>query len=261
MLYKVPLADPAATSPVALPEVVEGQDGMVWTSDARLAIVSNSQNRVVVFTSSDGWATAQLAGVGPFTIPGTTGAVVGSDIYVVQPHFADQDPPSVERVALRSQPAGRCGDQSSRARTGLPAPGRDSAVEGTRKGAATRFCAQAAGPSARPRRGTALAKDPCSRKETVDGSMSPSPEDAPMEGRSIITIAGAAIAASSASAPPPSAMPPAISRAAGAVGAFEVRVGDCFDDEAFANTEISEIPAVPCSQERDDGLRHLRPLR
>ena len=101
VLYKVPLADPSATSRVTLPEAVEGQDGMVWMSDGRLAIVSNSQSRVVALTSSDGWATAQLAGVGAFTIQGTTAAVVGTDIYVVQPHFADQEPPSVERVTLR----------------------------------------------------------------------------------------------------------------------------------------------------------------
>ncbi len=101
VLYKVPVADPAATTQVTLSEMVEGQDGMVWMSDGRLAIVSNSQSRVVAFTSNDGWATAQLAGVGPFTTQGTTAAVVGADLYVVQPHFADQEPPSVERVTLR----------------------------------------------------------------------------------------------------------------------------------------------------------------
>lgn len=99
-LYKVPVADPAATSQVALTEVVEGQDGMVWTSDGRLAIVSNSQNRVVALTSSDEWVTAQVVGVAPFAIQGTTAAVVGADIYVVHPHFADQDPPTVERITL-----------------------------------------------------------------------------------------------------------------------------------------------------------------
>ena len=39
---------------------------------------------------------------------------------------------------------------------------------------------------------------------------------------------------------------------AGSVDAFEVRVGDCFDDEAFASTEISEIPGIPCGQEHDN---------
>jgi hypothetical protein len=31
-----------------------------------------------------------------------------------------------------------------------------------------------------------------------------------------------------------------------------MRVGDCFDDEAFETTEISEVPAVPCSQAHDN---------
>jgi hypothetical protein len=31
-------------------------------------------------------------------------------------------------------------------------------------------------------------------------------------------------------------------------------VGDCFDDEAFASTEISEIPGVPCSQPHDNEI-------
>jgi sugar lactone lactonase YvrE len=101
VLYKVPVSDPAATTPVTLPEAVEGQDGMVWTSDGRLAIVSNSESRVVALSSNDDWATAQLAGVAPFTGQGTTGAVVGDDIYVVQPHFADAEPPVVERVTFR----------------------------------------------------------------------------------------------------------------------------------------------------------------
>jgi hypothetical protein len=39
---------------------------------------------------------------------------------------------------------------------------------------------------------------------------------------------------------------------AGTVDAFAVRVGDCFDDEAFESTEISEVPGVPCSQAHDN---------
>jgi hypothetical protein len=39
---------------------------------------------------------------------------------------------------------------------------------------------------------------------------------------------------------------------AGTVDAFEVHMGDCFDDEAFASSEISEIPGVPCSQPHDN---------
>ena len=100
-LWKVPLDDPAAAMQVMLPEEVPGQDGMVWTADGRLAIVSNSGNRVVALTSEDDWATAQLAGVATYEIQGTTAAVVGDDVYVVHPHFADEDPPSVERVTFR----------------------------------------------------------------------------------------------------------------------------------------------------------------
>ena len=100
-LWKVPLDDPAAAMPVMLPEEVPGQDGMVWMADGRLAIVSNSGNRVVALTSEDDWATAQLAGVATYEIQATTAAVVGDDVYVVHPHFADEDPPSVERVAFQ----------------------------------------------------------------------------------------------------------------------------------------------------------------
>lgn len=39
---------------------------------------------------------------------------------------------------------------------------------------------------------------------------------------------------------------------AGALSAFEIQIGDCFDDEAFAAEEISEIPAIPCSQPHDN---------
>lgn len=100
-LYKVPINNPAGLTEVKLPEPVAGQDGMVWTSDGRLAIVSNSENRVVTLTSSDNWATAQIAGVAKFATQATTAAAVGNDIYVVHPHFADKDPPSVERVTFQ----------------------------------------------------------------------------------------------------------------------------------------------------------------
>ncbi len=100
-LWKIPLGDPAEASPVVLPEEVPGQDGMVWTADGRLAIVSNSTDRVVALTSRDDWATAEFAGVATYRPQATTVAVVGEDLYVVHPHFADADPPSVTRVTLR----------------------------------------------------------------------------------------------------------------------------------------------------------------
>ncbi len=99
-LWKVPLDDPAASSEVTLPEEVPGQDGMVWSA-GRLAIVSNASNRVVALTSEDDWATAIVAGVAPYETQATTAAVVGDDVYVVHPHFADEDPPSVARVTFQ----------------------------------------------------------------------------------------------------------------------------------------------------------------
>ena len=99
-LYKVTLNQPSATE-VTLPEPVPGQDGMLWTADGNLAIVSNSGSRVVALTSSDDWATAQLAGVATYEGQATTAAAVGDQLYVVHPHFADADPPSVERVTFQ----------------------------------------------------------------------------------------------------------------------------------------------------------------
>ncbi len=65
MLWKVPLDDPGAVAEVTLPEEVPGQDGMVWTA-GRLAIVSNSANRVVAVTSDDDWVSASVAGVASY---------------------------------------------------------------------------------------------------------------------------------------------------------------------------------------------------
>ena len=100
-LWKVPLDDPTDATPVALSEELAGLDGMVWAADGRLAIVSNSGNRVVALTSGDDWATAELAGIATFETQATTAAVVGDHIYVVHPHLGDEDPPSVERVLFQ----------------------------------------------------------------------------------------------------------------------------------------------------------------
>lgn len=100
-LYKVPLDDPAQAKQVTLPEPVPGQDGMLWTADERLVIVSNSNNRVVALTSTDNWTTAQLAGVATYSVQATTAAAVGGDIYIVHPQFAGKEPPSIERVTFR----------------------------------------------------------------------------------------------------------------------------------------------------------------
>jgi len=100
-LWKVPVADPAGTTQVTLSETMAGQDGVLWTADGLLAIVSNSENHVVALTSTDEWSTAEVAGVATFEGQATTAADVGGDLYVVHPHFADPDPPSIERVMLQ----------------------------------------------------------------------------------------------------------------------------------------------------------------
>jgi len=101
MMFKVPVDNPDATTRVTLPEDIPGQDGAVWMTGDRLAVVSNSGNRAVVLTSADDWATAQVAGQASYTTQATTAAVVGDDLYVVHPHFMDPDPPSLERVAIQ----------------------------------------------------------------------------------------------------------------------------------------------------------------
>jgi sugar lactone lactonase YvrE len=100
-MFKVPVANPDASTEVKLPEEVPGQDGAVWTADGRLAVVSNSSNRVVAFTSADDWATARIAAQAPLGVQATTAAVAGDDVYVVQPHFNDANPPVIERVTFK----------------------------------------------------------------------------------------------------------------------------------------------------------------
>ena len=73
-----------------------------------------------------------------------------------------------------------------------------------------------------------------------------------LEGRSIATIAGAAVAAVIGITTAAERNSAGEITTAGTLGAFEMRVGDCFDDEAFEATEISEVPAVPCSQPHDN---------
>ena len=73
-----------------------------------------------------------------------------------------------------------------------------------------------------------------------------------MEGRSILAIAGAAVAAVIGISTAAERNAAGEITTAGAVDAFEVRVGDCFDDDAFASSEISEIPGLPCSEPHDN---------
>jgi sugar lactone lactonase YvrE len=103
LLYKTPIDAPAATALVRLPEPVSGDDGLVWRADGALGVVQNISpgGRVTALTSNDGWASAQVAGVAPHEGQATTGAAVGNDIYIVQPHFNDQDPPTFHRAVFQ----------------------------------------------------------------------------------------------------------------------------------------------------------------
>ncbi len=99
-IYKVPVANPAGTTQVNVSEPVGGQDGIVLTDDGRLIATSNSQTepRLVAFTSNDNWSSAQRAGMAILNGQATTAAIVGDEIWAVHPHFADAEPPTIERA-------------------------------------------------------------------------------------------------------------------------------------------------------------------
>jgi len=100
-LYKVPLANPAQATQVKLREAVPGQDGMVWTADGRLVIVSNAVNRTFVLRSIDDWASAELAGVATYSAAATSAVTIGDAVYVIHPHMTDAEPPSIERLVFQ----------------------------------------------------------------------------------------------------------------------------------------------------------------
>ena len=97
--YKVPVANPAGTTQVNVTDPVAGQDGIVWAADGRLVATSNSATEpaLVAFSSNDGWATAQRAGVAALAGQATTAAAVGDEIWAVHPHFADAERPTIEQ--------------------------------------------------------------------------------------------------------------------------------------------------------------------
>jgi sugar lactone lactonase YvrE len=98
-LYKVPVANPAGTTPVNVTDPVAGQDGIVLMSDGRLVATSNSATApaLVAFSSTDDWATARRAGVAVLAGQATTAAVVGDEVWAVHPHFNDAERPTVEQ--------------------------------------------------------------------------------------------------------------------------------------------------------------------
>ena len=100
--YKLATAAGSDADMIAVPEALAGADGLVWRADGTLAVVQNSPDdgRVTLLASDDGWLTASIAGVSTHAGQATTGAAVGSEIFSVQPHFADQEPPTIHRATF-----------------------------------------------------------------------------------------------------------------------------------------------------------------
>jgi hypothetical protein len=98
LLWKIPVDNPEAARPIDLSQPAIGADGLVWSMDGRLVVVSNSTGSAMAYASDDGWDSADLVGTATFDGQATTGAAVDGDIYVVQPHFNDDEPPTALRV-------------------------------------------------------------------------------------------------------------------------------------------------------------------
>lgn len=73
-----------------------------------------------------------------------------------------------------------------------------------------------------------------------------------LEGRSIGAVVGTALAAFIGISAAAERNADGAIMTAGSVDAFEVQVGDCFDDEAFESSEVSELPGVPCADPHDN---------
>jgi sugar lactone lactonase YvrE len=98
-IYKVPVANPDGTTQVNVTDPVAGQDGIVLLRDGRLVATSNSESepRLVAFASNDNWTSAQRVGTAILNGQATTAAIVGDEVWAVHPHFADAEPPTIER--------------------------------------------------------------------------------------------------------------------------------------------------------------------
>ena len=100
LLYRVPLDDPDRARPINLSDPAIGADGLVWAANGELISVSNSTSSVQAYTSDDDWNSGELVGTARFEGQATTGAAVDDDIYVVEPHFNDDEAPVLLRVRL-----------------------------------------------------------------------------------------------------------------------------------------------------------------
>lgn len=97
-LIRVPVDNPQRWAVIDLDFPATGADGLVWAADGSLAVISNNRSRTTKYTSEDNWRTATLSGMASYPGQSTTGAAVGEEIYVVQPHFSDSEPPEILRA-------------------------------------------------------------------------------------------------------------------------------------------------------------------
>ncbi len=97
-LIRVPVDNPQRWAVIGLDFPATGADGLVWAADGSLAAISNNRSRTQKYRSSDNWRTATLTGMASYAGQSTTGAAVGDEIYVVQPHFSDNLPPEILRA-------------------------------------------------------------------------------------------------------------------------------------------------------------------
>ena len=97
-LIRVPVDNPQRWELIDLDVPATGVDGIVWTADGSLVGVSNNRSRAVKYASDDNWRSARLTGMASYSGQSTTGAVVGNEIYVIQPHFSDDEPPEILRA-------------------------------------------------------------------------------------------------------------------------------------------------------------------
>ncbi|PZN32302.1 MAG: hypothetical protein DIU71_07865 [Proteobacteria bacterium] len=101
-LYKVSPDEPNTFTLVELEEKVPGADGIVLHPNGTLYVVRNDDSRsVVALVSDDEWASATVSAKATYEVQATTAALVGDDVYVVHPHFGDDQALStIERVTF-----------------------------------------------------------------------------------------------------------------------------------------------------------------
>ncbi len=88
VLYKVPLANPAAYSAVTVSQNLAGADGLLLTDNQHVLVASNSQNLVLRLATADGWATATgIGSVATGDIFPTSLAPRGTNNYVLYSHI------------------------------------------------------------------------------------------------------------------------------------------------------------------------------